>query len=78
MIMHLYVEFESLNQVGSLISKVKSLQVQISDVEIERGREKLSQRHSAVFTIRLHRRQTHTQILSSLSELDWIYLIEEI
>ena len=78
MIMHLYVEFESLNQVGSLISKVKSLQVQISDGEIERGREKLPQRHSAVFTIRLHRRQTHTQILSSLSELDWIYLIEEI
>ena len=78
MMMNLYVEFESLNQVGVLINKIKSLQVQICDVEIERGREKLSQRHSAVFTIRLHRHQTHSQVLSSLSELDWIYLIEEI
>ena len=78
MIMNLYVEFESLNQVGVLINKIKSLQVQICDVEIERGREKLSQRHSAVFTIRLHRHQTHSQVLSSLSELDWICLIEEI
>ena len=78
MIMNLYVEFESLNQVGVLINKIKSLQVQICDVEIERGREKLSQRHSAVFTIRLHRHQTHSQVLSSLSELDLSCLIEEI
>lgn len=78
MIMNLYIEFESLNQVGVLINKIKSLQVQICDVEIERGREKLSQHHSTVFTLRLHRHQTHSQILSSLAELDWISLIEEI
>lgn len=78
MIMNLYIEFESLNQIGSLITKIKSLQVQIYDVEIDRRQERLSQRHSAVFTIRLHKHQTHTQILSSLTELDWIHLIEEI
>ena len=78
MIMNLYVEFESLNQIGSLITKIKSLQVQIYDVEIDRRHERLSQRHSAVFTIRLHKHRTHTQILSALAELDWIHLIEEI
>lgn len=78
MIMNLYVEFESLNQISSLITKIKSLQIQIYDVEIDRRHERLSQRHSAVFTIRLHKHRTHTQILSALAELDWIHLIEEI
>lgn len=78
MIMNLYVEFESLNQVGILINKIKSLHVQVCDVEIERRRENLSQRNSAVFSIRLHKHQTHSQILSSLSALDCIYWIEEL
>lgn len=77
-IMNLYIEFESLNDVGMLINHVKLQNVQIFDVDIERGREQDSQHPSAVFSLRLHKHQPHSQILSSIAELDCIYLIKEI
>lgn len=33
---------------------------------------------SAVFTIRLDRRQAHTRVLTAISEVEGVYIIEEI
>ena len=77
-IMNIYVEFESLDNMGTIINRIKTQNVQIFDVDIERGREKRSRNPSAVFSVHLNQRKTHTQILSALSDMDCIYTIEEI
>lgn len=77
-IMNIYVEFESLDNVGTIITRIKAQDVQIVDVDIERGREKRSRNPSAVFSVHLNQRKTHTQILSALSDIHCIYTIEEI
>lgn len=76
--MNLYIEFESLSHLGDIISRIKQTRAQIYEVDITRGEENGSQMPSAVFSIRIQYRRTHTQIMSSIAELDCIYLIEEI
>ena len=76
--MNIYVEFQSLDDVGAIINRIKSQDVQIYDVEIERGREEKLRHPSAVFSIRLHHRQVHTQVLAAISELESVYTIDEI
>ena len=77
-IMNIYVEFESLDNIGTIINRIKKQDVQIFDVDIARGQEKRSRNPSAVFSVHLNQRKTHTQILSSLSDINCIYVIEEI
>ena len=67
--MNIYVEFESLDDVGDIISRIKSQDVQIYDVEIDHGREEKLRNPSAVFSIRLNHKQMHTQVLAAISEL---------
>lgn len=76
--MNIYVELGSLEDVGKVIACLKSRDIHIYDVDITRGREKKSRNPSAVFSIHLSQRSTHTQLLAAISELDGIYTIEEI
>ena len=76
--MHIYVEFESLDNVGAIISRIKSQDMQVLDIDIERGREKRGQYPSIVFSIRLNQRKAHEQVLSSIADLDCIRVIWEI
>ncbi len=75
--MNIYVEFTSLDNVGEIISCIKSLDAHILDVDIDRGRDDTSRHPSAVFSIRLTHRIPHPQILSVLSGLECVYIIEE-
>ena len=75
---NLYVEFHSLDNVGTIISQIKSQDAQILDVDIARGREEHSRNPSAVFSIRLNQRQAHTQMIAAIAKLDSIYMIDEI
>ena len=76
--MNIYVEFESLDDVGDIISRIKSQDVQIYDVEIAHGREEKLRNPSAVFSIRLNHKQMHTQVLAAISELESVRTIDEI
>ena len=76
--MNIYVEFESLDDVGDIISRIKSQDVQIYDVEIDHGREEKLRTPSAVFSIRLNHKQMHTQVLAAISELESVRTIDEI
>ena len=76
--MNIYVEFESLDDVGDIISRIKSQDVQIYDVEIDHGREEKLRNPSAVFSIRLNHKQMHTQVLAAISELESVRTIDEI
>ena len=76
--MNIYVEFQSLDDVGPIINRIKSLDVQIYEVDIDRGKEDKLRHPSAVFTIRLQKKQPHTLLLTAISELENVYTIEEI
>ena len=77
-ILNIYVEFDSLNHVGPIINRLKSQDVQIYDIDLDRGSKKRVQRPSIIFSVNLTARQTHTQILSALSDLECIHIIKEI
>ena len=76
--MNIYVEFQSLDDVGEIINRIKSQDVQIFDVDIERGRADQSQNPIAVLSIRLNRKQSHASILAAISESEAIRVIDEI
>ena len=76
--MNIYVEFQSLDDVGEIINRIKAQDVQIYEVEIERGREERSRNPSAIFFIRMNQKQAHTRILAAISELESVYAIDEI
>lgn len=76
--MNIFVEFQSLDDVGDIIGRIKAQNVQIYDVDIDHGRQEKSRNPSAVFSIRLNHKQAHTQVLAAISELESVYTIDEI
>lgn len=76
--MNLYVEFRSLDDVGDIIGRIKSQDAQIYEVDIDRGREEKFRSPSAVFSIRLNQKRTHMRVLAAISELENVYMIDEI
>ena len=77
--MNLYVEFSTLERVGDFINEVKSMGIQIFDVEIDReAAGSYPRRSSAVFSLCLPRKQSHTQLLAALARCPDVYAIDEI
>lgn len=74
--MNIYIEFRTLADMESIIDKIKSLDLQIYDIDLNRGEE--GRYHSAVFSIRLKQRQSHTKVLALLSDLNIVRAIDEI
>ena len=75
---NLYVEFESLDNVGQIIACIKALDVHIYQVEINRGREEPHQRPNAYFSVRLKKSRTQEQLMVNLSGIPEVYSIESI
>lgn len=76
--MNLYVELTSLEGISDIIGCLKGMNIQIYDVDIERGKQSQAKRPNAVFSIRLCKKQSHTQVVAALSRLEGICVIEEI
>ena len=76
--MNIYVEFESLDDVGSVLNCVKSLDVHIYEVDIDHGHNEYAHNPNATLAIRLRRKQMHSEVLAALSQLDHILNINEI
>lgn len=75
---NLYVEFTSLDDVGEIISRIKSQDAQINEVEITRRNEADIWKPSAVFSIRLHQHNAHDQLFAAISEFDHVITIDEV
>lgn len=76
--LNIYVEFESLDNIGAILTRIKEHHIQILDVEIDHGRgEGSSGSPSAVFSLRLPHRQNHSDVLVSVAGLDCVYAVEE-
>lgn len=76
--MNIYVEFQSMDDVGEILNRVKGQEAQIYEVDLDRGREEKFRNPSAVLYIRLAHKMPHTQVLSAISELESVFTIEEI
>ena len=76
--MNLYVEFESLDDIGAIIGKIKSQGAHIYEVDIDHGRKESLRKPSAVFSIGLEKKKTHTRVIAAIAELDGVRAIDEI
>ena len=75
--MNLYVELRSLDHIGDVLDRIKELNVQIFEVEIEHGKEDRLRNPSAIFSLQLPRHLPHTQVLAALSDLESVITIDE-
>ena len=76
--MNIYVEFQTLDDLGDIIGRIKSQGAQIYEIDLDRGREERSKNPSAVFSIHLPARHFHVRVLAAISELESVYAIDEI
>lgn len=76
--MNLYIEFRDIEDIGKIIECIKQQDVQIYDVEIDHGKESGARNPSAVFAVRTEKRVPHERILSAISEIENVTVIEEI
>ncbi len=76
--MNIYVEFTSLDGIGSFIQCIKGHNIRIFDVDLEKGMGVNLKHPNAVFSIYLPRKTPHTEILATLSLENNVCAIEEI
>ena len=76
--LNLYVEFQSLDDVGDIIGCIKEQGVHIYDVDIDRGKAYKGRNPGAVFSVRLHHGQHHTQVMTAISALESVTVIVEL
>ena len=75
---NLYLEFNSMDDISTIINQLKAQNVQIYDIDIERNRSGEQLHPSSIFSIRLNEKIPHTQLLSELAGLDCLCTIEEL
>ncbi len=75
---NLYIEFTSLNKISPVIARIKEMQVRVYNVEIDRGKKGNGMYPNAVFSLHLTTKLRHSQLVSTLSEMDGITMIKEI
>ena len=76
--MDVYVEIDSIDNIGELLRVVKEQDSSIYEVEIEK-KEKTNQINPAVIlSLKLKKNQTHTKMLAVIAGLECVYALEEI
>ena len=73
---NIYVEFNSMDGLGSIIKDIRDLGVRILDMELERGGE--NSLPSACFILHMDKRKKHIDFLAALADNSAIRAIEEL
>lgn len=76
--MDVYIEIDNLDNLGELLTTIKNEVSGINDVDIERNEKYNPINPAAVLSLRLNKRQPHTQVLSVLAAQDYVFYVEEI
>ena len=76
--LNIYIEMDSIENIGNIISRMKAEDITIYDVEIDKQQQAHMSQINALFSVRLPQKQQHTEILAKLSMLDGIISIEEV
>lgn len=74
---NIYVEFENLDSVADVIEVIKSCDIRIFDVEINRSKSSETP-PSAVFSVRLPKHFPHVKLVSTIASVEAVKLIEEV
>ena len=74
---NIYVEFETLDSVADVIEVIKSCDIRIFDVEINRAKGS-EVPPSAVFSVRLPKHFPHVKLISTVASVEAVKLIEEV
>ena len=75
--LNLYIEFVNVDDVGKIISVVKSQDIRIFDVEIRKSKE-AAVNQSAVFSVRLPHRMSHAKVMALIAGVENVRSIEEL
>ncbi|RDY22192.1 MgtC/SapB family protein [Criibacterium bergeronii] len=76
--MNIYVEFNAVEEIREILLFMENKKIRVYDFDLERGDSKRGQRPSAVMLLRLNEKSNHTSIISEISSLKCINLIDEI
>lgn len=76
---NLYIEFESIDGLSSIIETIKAEEVRIFDVEITKPKPSEDIHYPrAIFTLRLPKKKTHMALITALSGIEVIRSLEEL
>ena len=75
--LNIYVEFPNIDDLGAIITAIKAQEIRIFDVEIQKHKT-VGVNQSAVFSVRLPKRMTHTEVMSVLASVENVRAIEEL
>lgn len=76
--MDLYVEFDRMDNLGEIISTIKTLNIQIFDVDTQREKQSNGVVIGAVISMGLPKGETHSHVMSKISKLSYVTLVDEI
>ena len=74
---NLYVEFLHVDDVGKIISVIKSQGIRIFDVEIQKNKG-VAVNQGAVFSVRLPRRMSHAKVMTLIAGVENVRSIQEL
>ena len=75
--MNLYVEFSQIQDIRAVTACLRQMGVTVVDVEIEPGQKEFQEYSNAVLNLKLKNKQSHSEILSAVSQLDRLHKIDE-
>lgn len=76
--MSIYVEMDSFENIANIVNRIKSENILLLDVEIEKNKREHMSDFSVLFILRLPRKMAHAELLALLSTLDGIAAIDEV
>lgn len=75
---NIYVEMDSIENLGAIVSRLKADGVRIYDVEMDKLQNEHLSQINALLSLHLAQKQSHAELLAKLSVIDGIISIEEI
>lgn len=76
--MNIYAEFYNIDDLGEIIARIKSMEVRIYDIEIQKKRSVEQPHPGAVFSLGLPKKMPHTAVITALAGIENIRAIEEL
>ena len=75
---NIFVELEHLDELSAVIEKIKLNNTQIFDIEVTKGKHTENHYPSAIFSLKLPKKMTHTAVMTAIAEVDAVRSIEEL
>lgn len=76
--MNVYVEMDSVENLGNVVNCIKAENIMLYDVDIDREEHVRESQVNGLFSLRLPAKQQHAEVLAKLSTLEGIIAIEEV